>query len=508
MIKNAAFIILKFIDRFHWLWLIFAAPFLVFPSPKRSLALLVVPVLWILGLWEKRIQNVKLKIGNGKHKIENRKLKIENSANSSAIFVFNAGFPVTPINISLLVLTLMVLVSLWATYSIEQSLEKISGVVLGLGVFFAVVRESRKSSGWWWSLTAFLGAGLGWATLGFLGMNYQVRFSFLAPVISRVPMIIKGLPGAESGLQHNAVGGAILWYLPLYCVLSVYLSKYKIENIKYKIEKRVSGKTWVRFTQSRVAVWVSRFGLWLGTLFIGGVLVLTQSRGSYLAIGITVLVILLLVMPKRRRWILLALIILFVIGLGVFIVQAGGWEEFIAMMGLSAESGFSLDTLGARLEIWSRAIYGVQDFPFTGMGMNTFREVVHVLYPLFTISPDLDIAHAHNEFLQAALDLGIPGLIAFVSIYVISFWMLVKVWQVPSGEGIFPKTSKGQTAFNISQDPVLKKVLVLGLGGGLFGHLIFGMTDAITLGAKPGIFYWLLLGLITGLYERIEKFKI
>jgi hypothetical protein len=50
-------------------------------------------------------------------------------------------------------------------------------------------------------------------------------------------------------------------------------------------------------------------------------------------------------------------------------------------------------------------------------------------------------------------------------------------------------------------------VHVLGLGGGLFGHMIFGMTDAISLGAKPGIFYWLLLGLIVGLYNRIEDIK-
>ena len=37
--------------------------------------------------------------------------------------------------------------------------------------------------------------------------------------------------------------------------------------------------------------------------------------------------------------------------------------------------------------------------------MNTFRHVVHLLYPLFTISPDIDFGHAHNEFLQAAIDL-------------------------------------------------------------------------------------------------------
>jgi len=130
--------------------------------------------------------------------------------------------------------------------------------------------------------------------------------------------------------------------------------------------------------------------------------------------------------------------------------------------------------------------------------------LIHVKYPMFTISPDIDIAHAHNEFLQAALDLGLPGLIAFISIYIIAFWMLVKIWQNPSVKSALPNSSGEDSGFLPFQDPILVKTLVLGLGGGLFGHIIFGMMDAITLGAKPGIFYWMLLGLITGLYLRIK----
>ena len=80
--------------------------------------------------------------------------------------------------------------------------------------------------------------------------------------------------------------------------------------------------------------------------------------------------------------------------------------------------------------------------------------------------------------------------------------MLVQVWKGPRPD---------DTTANAAQllyDQGLRRVMVLGLGGGLFGHMIFGMTDAITLGAKPGIFYWLLLGLIVGLYNRIEDIKL
>jgi hypothetical protein len=38
------------LDRLHWLWLALAAPFILFPSPRRSLVMLVVPGLWLLRL--------------------------------------------------------------------------------------------------------------------------------------------------------------------------------------------------------------------------------------------------------------------------------------------------------------------------------------------------------------------------------------------------------------------------------------------------------------------------
>jgi O-antigen ligase len=133
------------------------------------------------------------------------------------------------------------------------------------------------------------------------------------------------------------------------------------------------------------------------------------------------------------------------------------------------------------------------------MGMNTFRKVVHALYPIFNISPDFDFGHAHNEFLQVGLDLGFPGMIAFISIYIISFLMLIQIWKPLS---LVEKESRCQELY----DPDLIRALVIGLGCGLFAHLLFGMLDAISLGAKPGIFFWMLLGLITGLYKNVVEY--
>ena len=102
-----------FLDRWHWALLALAAPFLLFPSSTRSLALLIVPALWIVA-W----------IAQGE------------------------PLPRTPFSGIILLLGLMVLISLYATYDIMVSLPKISGMVLAIGVFYAVAREGQRPTGW------------------------------------------------------------------------------------------------------------------------------------------------------------------------------------------------------------------------------------------------------------------------------------------------------------------------------------------------------------------------
>ena len=441
-------------DRLHWLWLILAAPFLLFPTPKRTLALLVVPGVWVLS-WA---------VGRRSPIIHSRTI-----------------VPVTPLNGSILLMAVMVLVSTWATYDISRSLPKISGMVLGLGVFFAVVRESGRARGWWLSLLLFLGFGVGIAGLGVFGTRwFSSKILFLNPITDRFPVLISGLQGAESGFHPNEVGGALTWVLPVLLTLSAHFALSSQASPSHRIWR---------------GGWGVRAVIWLSTLFVAAVFILTQSRGSYLALAFTILALFFITLPPRWRWSLLGLMIIagLIFGFALSkesLVAASNW---LTGSGLTTEGALSLNSLEGRVELWSRAIFGLQDFPFTGMGMNTFREVVHVLYPLFLVAPDVDIGHAHNEFLQAGLDLGIPGLIAFISLYIIAFWILIDAWM---------KNATFKVSGRNQQRMMLQRSIVLGLGGGLLAHLIYGMTDAIALGAKPGVLFWMLLGLIAGLQHQ------
>jgi len=138
-------------------------------------------------------------------------------------------------------------------------------------------------------------------------------------------------------------------------------------------------------------------------------------------------------------------------------------------------------TLEERMEIWNRALYAIQDFAFTGCGLGTFRRVVWVLYPPLLISPNFDFGHAHNVFLQVALDLGLPGLVAYLGLTATALWI---GWQIARSA-------------NCSH-----RWLGLGIVGALVAFHVYGLTDAIALGARPGLAFWILLALVAALWDR------
>ena len=394
------------------------APFLLFPGGWRTLALLGVPAWWGVRWWRRG------------HLVSP-----------------------TPLDLPILLLLGQVLVSLWATADPAFSLPKVAGVVLGVAVYYAVAEVAAVGGGAGLAVAAggFLAAGVGVALVGALGLRWPARLPVLREALAHIPQAIRGLPGAEEGFNIHEVGGALLWVVPVALAL------------------------WVWALGGRGLRPLPRLGAVLAlTAALGstlGVLILTQSRGSWAGFAVGLWAMLLV-----QGWLgLLAGLLL--------LALAGGTVAYLGLEGLRewavrlAGPAFVPMGVGGRVEIWSRALYGMADFPFTGMGMNMFRRVAPVLYPLFGSPPDQDIAHAHNEFLQAALDLGVPGLVAFLALVLGAGWVLLRALRRERG---------------------FRRALAVGLWGGLVAHAAFGMVDAVALGAKPGFLFWALLALAGG----------
>jgi putative inorganic carbon (HCO3(-)) transporter len=428
---------LGYLERWNWLFLAAAAPLILFPGNGRILALLSILLVWGI-CW---------------------------AAGKAPVMR-------TPLSGALLGLGVMMLVSLYVTYDLQLSYAKVAGLVLGMAVFFLVVQKGLEKRGWWIALGVFQAGGLMIAVLGLVGTNWMLKWRGLEALIGRMPRLISGLPGAVEGFHPNEVAGALLWTLPGLLVF---------------------GMSWLKKRPVNKVGWL--VGLFI--LAVAGlemvVFILTQSRSAYLGIGLSGVFMLWLVLPRRGRWLFTSLVALAAVGLAFWMLSPGGQEslDWLVNDRLNAAPMASLDTLNGRVELWKQAIRAIADFPLTGMGMNTFRTVAPVLYPLFLTGVDFDFGHAHNEILQVGLDLGLPGMLAYI-------WMvglcLILWWQALH-------SARQARGFMNSGLPD-QYVILLGLGWGYLAHLVYGLADAITLGAKPGILLWLLQGLIVAAWMR------
>jgi putative inorganic carbon (hco3(-)) transporter len=220
--------------------------------------------------------------------------------------------------------------------------------------------------------------------------------------------------------------------------------------------------------------WLNHFerGLMLvSALAMAGVVLLTKSRGAWVSLGMVIALLALLRWGKG--WLLVTIFI--AIGLITYSILPP--LNLAAILLSDALQGWP-----GRVEIASRAIYMIRDFPFTGIGMGTFENIADLLYPFLMFQPG-EIVHAHNLFLQIALDLGLPGFIAWMSIFLVVIFCSLRIYQF----GKF-----------------MNNDWYAGFGAGLLGsHLaltIHGLTDAVTWGmVRSAPLVWVIWGLAISL---------
>jgi len=109
--------------------------------------------------------------------------------------------------------------------------------------------------------------------------------------------------------------------------------------------------------------------------------------------------------------------------------------------------------------------------------------VLFMLGLLLIAAPAVDIAHAHNHLLNTAAELGIPGLIAYLGLWLGAAFLL---WR------------SSLEAQQHAGGPLLRAVAA-GIAASLLAYFVYGLFDAVALGARPGFLFWLLLGLAAAL---------
>ncbi len=309
----------------------------------------------------------------------------------------------------------------------------------------------------------FFALGLAFSSVGLLALQSSHKVPLISDLAARIPALTDLPPALAAGFNANRVAGVAVLFVPLALALLI-------------------GPAGARSNVGLVVL--GKAALLLCLLFFGGLLVLTQSRGALLAAAVAVLLVSLL--AGRRGWLPLALIaVVAVASLDVF--GAGGLVSTFSVQDGAAPVEGNLwqriradRNVGGRMVIWQRALHGIADQPLTGMGLAEFQRRAQEPYPPMPAwQPDPDITHAHNLFLQTALDLGLPGLAALLALLALALWDVITLWMGTRANG-----------------PA--RFLGIGLAGALAAFLLYNMLDAMTVGARPAVSYWYLLGLIGG----------
>jgi putative inorganic carbon (hco3(-)) transporter len=366
-------------------------------------------------------------------------------------------FQATPLDLTILLFLSMIAVSFIVTFDASLSLPKISVILLGVGLFYSSVHFSQshpKKN--WYVLVFVLGSGTLMAMISLISADWQPPFSFLNQMRTMLPEWVPALPGTHGGVVNaNEIAGTLNWIAPLMLACLIGMSKRLWTNHK-----------------------VLLFGLVIGSVVTTFTLLATLSRGGILGFAIGLAVIMALYM--QPRWRLVLAVGMVVMALAFFFSYQNpqtGNDAFDDAMGLES-----------RIELWERGVLVVSDFPLTGISINGYRRVVHTLYPLYSIAPDTDVAHAHNHLLQTAVDLGLPGLIIYLAIWLICGGMLYRSWR---------RLVKQNRIDGIHY------ALVAGLSGSLIAGWIFGTFDAVALGSRPTFIWWLLLGLVVSTHQEV-----
>ena len=202
------------------------------------------------------------------------------------------------------------------------------------------------------------------------------------------------------------------------------------------------------------------------------VLWLTASRGGWVAASVGMLLWLVLRRPRAAIW----LFPVFFASL-MFVATVVGWRTALDMLMSGSDAG----SLDRRLEIWSRAVYIIRDYPVTGVGLDGFETVVASMYPLF-LEPRGTISHAHNLYLQVAVDLGLPGLCAYLVLLSSSLFSAGSCCRDAS----VPPSDAGR---------ILAAACVSSLGG----MAVHGLIDNATWGNKAAPLPWFVMGLSAAL---------
>jgi len=347
-------------------------------------------------------------------------------------------------------------------------------VLLGVALYVALINWSPIQKQPQWLAYGLCIMGTVMALLAPPFIQWKPRFRlFHLPLYDFFGTLNESLLMTEN-IHANVLAGTLVMVLPLFFALLVYARKnftvLKEDRREYGTRTSADERGYIsdsalvrvrpRPIKNSIYLLMKHIALWAGAVLILTLLILTQSRGAYLAGIVALGAVALLCWPR-----LLYIVPLVGCAIGWFAYQIGT-QNLFELLGADNTFGGAI----FRNEVWGNSVYALSDFVFTGIGIGNFNQVIPVLYP-FPVINGANAYHAHNLYLQIGLDLGLPGATAYGALVINLF---VMAWIALS-----------------KKRGLLGRMLVIGVIGSLVAMLIHGLLDAVTWGTKLAFVPWL-----------------
>lgn len=193
-------------------------------------------------------------------------------------------------------------------------------------------------------------------------------------------------------------------------------------------------------------------------------MVLTFSRGSWLGLAASVLVILLF--GRKKRYILSMLAV-------AALLAVPQYQYILSRINLDIMTSDSSNVY--RWYLWKFAVKTFLENPFFGGGIGSFGFFV----PSHFQAPGYLVSHAHNIYLQLLAETGIFGFVAFLGYILWSIYIAYKI----NKHSQFAQTRR----------------LTLGVMASTVGLLVHGLVDATLWLPQLAVFVWILMAVVRNL---------
>jgi putative inorganic carbon (HCO3(-)) transporter len=148
----------------------------------------------------------------------------------------------------------------------------------------------------------------------------------------------------------------------------------------------------------------------------------TGSRGGFVALVAVIAFVVARYTVIALRWRIAATALVTVVVLGAASDQY--WQQMSTIL---SDADYNRTDESGRLQIWSRGVGYMLQYPILGVGPNNFQAAEGMLSP-FSDRQQFGIGvrwnAPHNSYIQAGAELGLPGLVIFISLIASGFGAL------------------------------------------------------------------------------------